>query len=292
FVVLSSTSSALASLFAPLFTPIAVNLLAILLIAHVLFANLIYCTQHYGNSTDRSKSYSGQALASFYFSVLGYDLSAINTSLGRLLAGVDTLLQSILMALFVGVVTVESISDSSSDFDPTTLGAHTVACMEGTTTWDWLIAQGATGYALAGADDSYCLQALQDGLADACILDAGSMTELLKNDTDNLMAAVSGTYNESDVVMYLHESYADTLKDINASIQWLREKGYIATLYDKYLEPPASSWGSLEVGVALWASLGLVIVFGWLIAVIAGKMTETVRKRKRQQGTRGPVMRV
>ncbi|GIQ87344.1 hypothetical protein KIPB_009363 [Kipferlia bialata] len=280
FVVLSSSGSALASLFAPIFTPIAVNLLAILLLSHVVFANLIYCTQHYGNSRARTKSYSSQALSSFYFSVLGYDLTAINTSLGRLLAGIDTLLQSILMALYVGVVTVESISSSGSDFDPTSLEDYTVACQPDTRTWDWLMAENATGYPLDGVVNEYCLEALQAGHADACCTDAGTMAVLLKSDTDNLMAAVDGTYNESDVVMYVQLDYAETTKEINEAIQWLREKGFIATLYDTYLTPPVSGWGSLDVDVALWASVALVVVGGWLVGVIVSKMTETMRKRK------------
>ncbi|GIQ85836.1 hypothetical protein KIPB_007573 [Kipferlia bialata] len=283
FAVLTSTGSAVASLFAPIFSAIAINLLAILLLTHVLFANLIYCTQYFGNSKSRSKSYSGQALASFYFSVLGYDLSEINTSLGRLLAGIDTLLQEILMALYVGVVTVESISGSTSDFDPADMGAYKVAALPDSRVWDWVYDQGSSMISIPnGAAD--CLSALtaveEAERADACCLSAGTLAELLKTDASDYLGAVDGLYNEGPTVMFINKGYADTIDKINQTLQWMRESGIIDDLYDKYLKIDSSGWGSLDVGVAIWASVGLAIVGGWLLVLIISKMNHTLRKRK------------
>ncbi|GIQ88463.1 hypothetical protein KIPB_010713, partial [Kipferlia bialata] len=239
FAILSTQTNAVMSLFAPLVSPLAVNLLAILLLFHLLFANLIFCTQHYGNTKDRNKSYSGQALATFYFSMLGYDLSAINTSLGRLLAGIDTLLQSILMALFVGVVTVESIAGVSSEFDANSLAGYTVAAPGGTHVLEWVEHEGATPYAMPPGTTS-CIEALEGGYADACCYPSGTMAELLKGDAGEGLDLVPGSFHEQSVVMYAHESYTDTLADINLALMWLWQNGFIETLQEKWMEAPSA----------------------------------------------------
>ncbi|GIQ80982.1 hypothetical protein KIPB_001871 [Kipferlia bialata] len=280
-VLTENTESVFMALFSPLFTPIAVNLLAVLLLSHVLFANLIFITQHFGNSASRDESYSKGALLAFYFSVMGYDLSTINTSLGRLLAGVDTLVQSILMALYVGVVTVQSISGSAKDFDPAALTEYRIAAVPGGRSWDWVIDQGASAVEMPGGAAA-CHDMLLNDYADACCLGVGPLTQYLKENEDAGIAALPGIYSEGPVVMYMCADYDDELlASINYAIQVLREDGVIDSLTAKWLTPiEAVGWGTLDVEVAIWASVALVCVLSWLAIVIIGKTRETMTRRK------------
>ncbi|GIQ82855.1 hypothetical protein KIPB_004074 [Kipferlia bialata] len=288
FATLCDTSAANAakSMFAPLLEPVAINLLAVLLLSHMVFANLIYCTQHFGNSSSRTERYEKEALMAFYFSVLGYDLSKINTSLGRLLAGIDTLLQSVLMTLFVSAVTVVSITASDSQFDPDSLKEYSVAAVDGSGTYNWVKSTGAKMLDL-NSDYSNALSLLQTGGADAICSMKEPLNQVIK-DNQGLICEVDGQWNITPKVVYIHDTYTEYGDNFNVALQRMKETGVLDDLAATWLDTPVEAWGNLGLEVALWASLGLLGVGLWLGILTVSKFRTTLVKRKgRDKVTKG-----
>ncbi|GIQ82856.1 hypothetical protein KIPB_004075 [Kipferlia bialata] len=287
----TSATSAAASMFAPLKEPVAVNLLAVLLLSHMVFANLIYCTQHFGNSACRTRSYEKEALMAFYFSVLGYDLTKINTSLGRLLAGIDTLLQSVLMTLFVSAVTVVSITASDSQFDPDSLKDYTIAAVPSeSNTYAWsaqVLASGLSPHAKStgasvvdmSSDYSDCYTLLEAGTVDACCSMKEPLNEAISLSGGNLCGC-EGQWNITPKITFIHNSYIEYGDNYNVALQTLQDNGVLDDLASTWLDVPVEVWGHLGLEVALWASMGLLIVFLWLGILIVAKFRSTLVKRR------------
>ncbi|GIQ82226.1 hypothetical protein KIPB_003325 [Kipferlia bialata] len=287
----NSAGNAAVSMFSPLFDPVAVNLLAVLLLSHMVFANLIYCTQHFGNSSSRGEPYQKEALMAFYFSVLGYDLTKINTSLGRLLAGIDTLLQSVLMTLFVSAVTVVSITASDSQFDPDSLTDYTIASVPNSATYAWAVSTGAHVVDMS-ADYSDALTLLESGEADAILSVKEPLNQVIK-EHPGVICSVDGEWNINPKVIYINSSYGEYGDDFNVALQELIESGEVDALATTWLDSTEDAWGGWgKMETALWAILALLAVGLWLGILTVSKFRSTlVKRRQRQMGDMGKMAR-
>ncbi|GIQ79519.1 hypothetical protein KIPB_000172 [Kipferlia bialata] len=248
----------------PISSPVAVNVLSLILLSHLVLANLMYVCEWLGSRTSRREAYSSKALLLLWLSVLGWDLVGIKTAGARLLAFLDTLIAAILMALYLSAVTVESVSNTSLSFDTSDLEGVSIGIEPDNAFWVWMAETGADNVEYEADVFETCLDDLliSNSPISACAGDKDLINHMVKEHSGDV-CVLPQVANIQGVYSVVSKDLPGLTKDINVALVTLMNDGRMDYLVNTLIDKECIFLHK----VTKWAIIGFAAVAIWLIVM-------------------------
>ncbi|GIQ84939.1 hypothetical protein KIPB_006526 [Kipferlia bialata] len=277
------------ALFAPMFQPLSVNIFAMMILVHLVLANLVLLTEYVGSSGLRKTvQYSKDGPIMFYMSFMGWDLSKVRTSLGRFILFIDVMLEAVLGAYFIGSVTASTEIGVSVQFDPDSAEDYTVGCREGSTSIDILEEWGA-GIELFDSTDACAAMIGVSGTGgvDACLSSYETLAYWVDNNADSGLCLYEESFSPSTRTGAVNFSYPQLRQDMDTVIADMQEDGRLDTLIAKWFEGLDDSLitgnDTSQVQMEWWTYVTIAVLAVFLIVSMLHRLVHQSENRAKKK---------
>ncbi|GIQ84613.1 hypothetical protein KIPB_006144, partial [Kipferlia bialata] len=295
---LSSKSFAM---FAPMFEPLSVNIFAMMILVHLVSANLVFLTEYFGSTSLRkTMQYSKNGPIMFYMAFIGWDLNKINTSLGRFIMFIDVMLETVLAAYFIGSVTASTELGINVSFSVDTASDFTIGCRPSSSV-DQVEEWGADLVLVDSTEECAALinVPIADGGVDACLGSYEPLAYYLQNHAGDGLCIYDETLVPGTRTGAVNFAYPDLRRDIDGVIAAMQDDGRMDALEEKWFGGLDADMllgnDTASVSMEWWTflAIGLLVffLFSTMLHRLCTRSANREEKRERQRDRETEVLR-